>query len=147
MKSRDNAWITIFLLAGLATVASMALAETPEKASRGLALKGQSLYRDYCTSCHGAEGRGDGPVAEALHPVPADLTALTGESGEFPYERVMKRIDGREDVAAHGKSDMPIWGDALQVARGGADEDETEGKIAALTHYLWTIQAEDEESR
>ena len=146
-RSRTYVWMLLLFVAGLAAITAVAVAETPDKASRGLALMGQSLYRDYCTSCHGAKGRGDGPVAEALHPAPADLTRLTGEDGKFPYESVLKKIDGREEVGAHGSSDMPIWGDALQVARGGSDEADAENKIVALTHYLWTIQAGEEAGR
>ena len=52
-------------------------------------------------------------------------------------------IDGRDPVDGHGGVEMPIWGDALQVTRGGMDETEVERKIASLTHFLWTIQAED----
>jgi mono/diheme cytochrome c family protein len=35
---------------------------------------GQALYTQYCTSCHGATGRGDGPSAAGLGTKPADLT-------------------------------------------------------------------------
>jgi copper transport protein len=34
---------------------------------------GQRLYQKHCQSCHGAEGRGDGPLAAGLEPPPADL--------------------------------------------------------------------------
>jgi putative copper export protein/mono/diheme cytochrome c family protein len=36
---------------------------------------GQSLFAQNCASCHGADGRGDGPAAANLQPSPADLTA------------------------------------------------------------------------
>ena len=35
--------------------------------------RGGELYRANCTSCHGAGGRGDGPLAVTLSPPPADL--------------------------------------------------------------------------
>ena len=35
---------------------------------------GQALYTQYCASCHGASGRGDGPSAAGLATKPADLT-------------------------------------------------------------------------
>ncbi len=36
---------------------------------------GAALYPDNCASCHGVEGRGDGPLAKNLAVPPADLTA------------------------------------------------------------------------
>ncbi len=38
-------------------------------------LEGSALYARNCVSCHGAQGRGDGPVAASLPVLPADLTA------------------------------------------------------------------------
>jgi putative copper export protein len=37
--------------------------------------RGAALFRENCTGCHGAEGRGDGPLARAAAAAPADLTA------------------------------------------------------------------------
>jgi cytochrome c oxidase cbb3-type subunit 2 len=34
---------------------------------------GDALYADYCAGCHGALGRGDGPGAAGLRPVPTNL--------------------------------------------------------------------------
>ncbi|MBS0338126.1 MAG: cytochrome c/FTR1 family iron permease [Proteobacteria bacterium] len=35
--------------------------------------RGAALYAANCASCHGAQGRGDGPVAKGLDPAPADF--------------------------------------------------------------------------
>jgi putative copper export protein/mono/diheme cytochrome c family protein len=37
--------------------------------------RGAALYPTNCAACHGAEGRGDGPLASTLPEPPADLTA------------------------------------------------------------------------
>lgn len=37
--------------------------------------EGQLLYEKRCAHCHGAEGRGDGPVAPLLDPAPRDFTS------------------------------------------------------------------------
>jgi mono/diheme cytochrome c family protein len=36
---------------------------------------GRTLFAEHCVSCHGPDGRGDGPAAKDLQPPPADLTA------------------------------------------------------------------------
>ena len=35
---------------------------------------GKSIYNNFCASCHGNAGKGDGPAAAALNPKPKDLT-------------------------------------------------------------------------
>jgi len=39
---------------------------------RGDPAAGAQLYATYCASCHGPDGKGDGPVAAALKPPPAN---------------------------------------------------------------------------
>ena len=38
------------------------------------ATRGKALYDQHCASCHGADGKGDGPAAAGLNPPPADFT-------------------------------------------------------------------------
>ena len=66
---------------------------------------GAALYRRYCASYHGVDGRGDGAAAGALTPRPTDLTRLTTD-----LPTLMAQIDGRRAVRAHGTSAMPVWG-------------------------------------
>lgn len=107
---------------------------------------GGALYRAYCASCHGETGRGDGPVAMALRTPPADLTRLTQRNGDvFPAERVAERIDGRSHVAAHGPSEMPVWGDPLSSSFPAKGEAALEARVAALVEYLRTLQARKSE--
>lgn len=35
---------------------------------------GEILFQKHCQTCHGQQGRGDGPAAAALDPAPRDLT-------------------------------------------------------------------------
>ncbi len=46
----------------------------PEGNLRGDAAAGAQVYGTYCASCHGPEGKGDGPVAQTLVPPPANHT-------------------------------------------------------------------------
>jgi mono/diheme cytochrome c family protein len=49
------------------------------------AFNGQAIYEDYCATCHGRDGKGDGPAARALKTRPIDLTQIShNHSGKFP---------------------------------------------------------------
>lgn len=75
---------------------------------------GREHYHRHCATCHGMEGRGDGPMSGAMIIKPADLTTLAARNnGVFPTERVAKRIDGREPLVSHG-SPMPVYGDFFE---------------------------------
>ena len=80
-------------------------------------LYGGDLYRFYCASCHGREGKGDGPVASALNRLPADLTTIAKRNGgRFPADRVERFVSGdREPTVAHGPAEMPVWGPIFQA--------------------------------
>lgn len=60
------------LVAG-AAIALAALTATTAAAG-GDAAKGKTLFTEKCTSCHGTGGKGDGPMAGAMSPPPANFT-------------------------------------------------------------------------
>lgn len=102
---------------------------------------GSDLYRNYCVTCHGKSGRGDGALAEMLKKRPPDLTMFSrNNGGVFPSEMVRKIVDGRQPVAGHGGRDMPVWGDAFKSAHGGGGETAVQERIEALVRYLETLQ-------
>ncbi len=73
---------------------------------------GKFEYQMGCAACHGADGKGMGPVAALFGVPPPDLTVLAKKnSGVFPFNSIYEVIDGRQVVIAHGTRDMPIWGD------------------------------------
>jgi mono/diheme cytochrome c family protein len=112
-----------------------------EEPDRQAAAVGGGIFRAYCASCHGTSAKGDGSVAEFLKVKPANLTKIAKRrGGEFPVEEVQKIIDGRTQVKGHGQGEMPVWGDALQIASGGATSEQVDKKIYDLAQYLWTIQ-------
>jgi mono/diheme cytochrome c family protein len=39
-------------------------------------------FKQYCATCHGSGGRGDGPVASALLTRPTDLTRFAFRAGQ-----------------------------------------------------------------
>ena len=75
-------------------------------------LAGRDNFTAYCSPCHGRDGTGNGPVASALRTRPADLTKLALRAGgTFPARRVEAFVtSGEANVAAHGSSEMPVWG-------------------------------------
>jgi mono/diheme cytochrome c family protein len=101
---------------------------------------GEALYLTYCASCHGTSGRGDGPVADLLRVRPANLTRFaTQNGGVFPTAKLQRVIDGR-DVGSHGNPDMPVWGDAFRISRGGLSEAGVTARIDAIVRFLESIQ-------
>jgi mono/diheme cytochrome c family protein len=73
---------------------------------------GEREYSSSCAACHGADGKGNGPVTAELKVPPPDLTVLARKNdGVFPFNYVYEIIDGRKTVRVHGTRDMPIWGD------------------------------------
>ena len=113
-----------------------------------MAAKGRVTFRRYCASCHGEKADGTGPVARMLKVEPTDLRMLAKENdGKYPAERITAFVDGREDVAAHGRRDMPVWGDVFQTALvanpATPDEDgesRAKRKVRELVLFLETIQ-------
>jgi len=78
-------------------------------------LVGSVSFDLYCASCHGRQGRGDGPTAASLRTRPADLSVLSRNNrGTFPRERVLSFVEGSGRSAAHGSSEMPVWGPTLR---------------------------------
>ncbi|WP_204113859.1 c-type cytochrome [Shimia biformata] len=72
--------------------------------------EGKVLYLENCATCHGLELDGNGPMAGAMNMKPTNLTTLAATNGgTFPVVRVVKRIDGRDPLVAHG-SPMPVYG-------------------------------------
>lgn len=99
--------------------------------------RGQKMFAQYCASCHGVDGKGNGPAASALKTGMPDLTRIPKVDGKFPGLRVMHAISGDKDIPAHGSKDMPVWGAIFREKKGntGAQLD-----IYALQEYIESIQ-------
>jgi mono/diheme cytochrome c family protein len=112
-----------------------------DRESRDVA--GRDLYLRHCASCHGPEGRGDGPIAGSLKRAPADLTAFAAKTGSYDEGAVMAAIDGRRVVAEHGSREMPVWGVVFEQERTGQPFQVYAGLLQtrALSDYLRSIQA------
>jgi cbb3-type cytochrome oxidase cytochrome c subunit len=84
--------------------------------------RGRQLYAANCASCHGPEGRGDGPGAPSLVPAPSDLSA---------HDYTMQRI---ADALWNG-----IEGTAMQAWR-----DHPPADLAAIARTVQRFQATED---
>ena len=108
---------------------------------------GQVEYMNSCASCHGADGKGEGPVTSSLSFVAPPLTGLAAANdGVFPMLDVIHIVDGRTGVRGHGtEAGMPVWGAvykdpiAGEIGTYGA-EAAVRGRILSLAYYLESIQ-------
>jgi len=106
-------------------------------------VRGRELYLRYCAACHGNNADGRGPVAEDLKASPPDLRYLGERYGmPLPTGTIARFIDGRQDVAAHGPRDMPVWGrrfyDAWTAHQSG--QEDLQSQIHEIVQYLNAIQ-------
>lgn len=104
---------------------------------------GAQLFRQFCASCHGRDGEGNGPVAPFFKLLPPDLTLIARRSGGvFPAERVRRIVDGTEIVYPHGAREMPVWGLEFAMTAEGPTQGRAvaEATIARLVEYLRSIQ-------
>jgi mono/diheme cytochrome c family protein len=68
--------------------------------------RGTAVFANFCQPCHGASGRGDGPVALRGFPAPPSLLA----------ERAVKMKDGQVfHILTYGQKNMPSY--ASQLSR------------------------------
>lgn len=91
--------------------------------AKGDAVAGKTKYDQFCVTCHGATGKGDGPAGAALKPKPADfaVTKLT----DADMFKIIK-----EGGTAVGRSAMMIsWKASL-----------TDGDINNVIAYIRTLK-------
>lgn len=107
---------------------------------------GADEYRISCQSCHGSEGKGDGPMVQFLTMQPTDLTRIAiNNEGIFPLEKVFRIIDGRDRITAHGDREMPVWGARYlneDSSRYGSlsGEQVVRLRILELVYYIHSMQ-------
>jgi mono/diheme cytochrome c family protein len=129
--------VAIWVIVGCALISATAWAQDT----------GARDYAIYCSSCHGAQGKGNGPAVYVIPGIrPTDLTQLQKDhGGTFPAEEIHQVIDGRKQFPDHVDSDtdMSLWGLKFQE-EGNAFTPESEAKVKhridALVEYIRSIQ-------
>ena len=136
-RSSLNFIVRVGLVASIAVAANVANALNEERA--------RIDYTNYCASCHGMDGTGNGPMASELKGTPTDLTTLTRQNnGHFPYIKIRRVIDGSlstGSIRAHGSAEMPVWGDVFRRQASDASKwNDAQARIMNIVEYLSSIQ-------
>ncbi|MBT3264949.1 MAG: c-type cytochrome [Acidiferrobacteraceae bacterium] len=102
----------------------------------GDAEKGEEIYVQRCTLCHGEEGDGMGPAAERLNPPPRDFTMAQYKIRTTAFEEIVPVDSDLVRMIHDGmpSTAMPGWGDVL-----------TEQDINDLVAFLKTLAGLEEE--
>lgn len=90
--------------------------------------RGRELFQNNCIQCHGAAGRGDGPLAAALQPRPVDLTVHVPQHGDQAL------VDWITNGVA--RTAMPAFGGTF-----------TPEEIQAIVNYLRQLAEQSNQSR
>ena len=137
-------WLARIII-GATLISALAFGRSGAEEHEG---SGRQLYLRYCGACHGPQAKGDGIVASFMRVKPPDLTLISARhGGEFPLADVVKTIDGREMLRAHGEPAMPVWGEILSSEIGDGKrrsvpvERRVQGRILSIAEYLQSIQA------
>ena len=118
-----------------------------EDADPGAGVSGEHDFNMYCASCHGEDARGNGPKAFSLALRPPNLTTLTQRYGEFPHDRLVRMIDGRDPISGHGEREMPVWGvwfkaeSAQELGGAKGDEASVQRRVDNLIDDIAGLQA------
>jgi mono/diheme cytochrome c family protein len=110
--SQDNAWIA---------PPDAKAAKNPERMTPESLREAGKVFEEKCASCHGAKGAGDGVLAKALTPKPADFTDARRMKRETDGDLYWKLTNGR--------GPMPSWQQIPEKQRW------------ALVNYLRTLAA------
>ena len=80
-------------------------------------------------------------MAPALKTRPADLTRLAQRAGgTFPSTRVAASVtNGGTNIAAHGSSDMPVWGPTFMALQ--PSDKLVKIRIENVVRYVESLQA------
>jgi mono/diheme cytochrome c family protein len=127
-----------FLAAALASAQNKTIKAVPLQPTA--TLEGAESFNQYCAVCHGKDGKGGGPAAEALKKRPSDLTQIARRNnGKFEDLVVQNVINGEDVKSAHGSRDMPVWGELFKSVSGDASARRL--RVYSLVRYIEQMQA------
>ena len=142
MRVRYLAYVVTMLLAGFGISSAQESQKTVkhEAAPMTSPASGKEMFTSYCASCHGKDAKGNGPAANALKQLPADLTTLAKRNGgKYPADKVNSILRGQTNLMAHGDQEMPVWGPVFWRMSQGHEE-QVQMRIGNLNRYLESLQ-------
>jgi cbb3-type cytochrome c oxidase subunit III len=89
-------------------------------------LKGQTIFKTYCATCHGDNGQGDGPAAVALNPKPANFS-------DFKF--ISQRDDAHLTKVIKGGG-VAVGKSPLMPALGAGFTDQQVGQVIAFIRSI-----------
>jgi mono/diheme cytochrome c family protein len=136
---RFTVLLSVVLLGPLLLAVPLAFADwqsVPAKAAEGVS--GADEFQRYCALCHGRDGRGLGPVSDAMTRPAADLSLIAKRNdGVFPFDKVAETIRHGGGIAEHTRSRMPAWGKIFSV---GSDPARADSIVLEVTKYIQSLQ-------
>jgi mono/diheme cytochrome c family protein len=84
----------------------------PGSSSAQNAGEGKKLYASYCVTCHGEQGKGDGPASKALPVKAADHT--NGAAMNQLSDKYLSDVISKGGPAVGKSPIMPAWGNQFK---------------------------------
>jgi mono/diheme cytochrome c family protein len=150
MKIRSASWCLLVVVSATVAAGTGAKTQTGSRTTPGppdsekqqtviRSVAGVDLYRAYCASCHGKNGKGNGPMAPALKATVPDLTVIAKNNrGQFPVTLVRRILMGDATSVSHGSREMPVWGPLFHQLEAPVDLGPV--RLDNLVKYLESIQ-------
>ena len=144
-------WLKVMSAAALLMTTGLAAAEVviklePSTWNHVDGKNGEQLYDTLCASCHGMEGKGDGPAAQALPQTVPDLTHMPRDhEGLINHGQIEKIIAGKDRKVRHDVIGMPKWGQQFKTVYPRLNDREryafARKKIHDLADHVESLQA------
>lgn len=132
-------WSVVALMLGCCTVTGLSAARRVVGPDSASIERGRILFEQHCASCHGKEGRGDGPTAATLTRRPPNLSALQQRSGAFFTAAVESAITGTNPAVAHRAPGMIVWS-AIFRADARGNRAAADARLHDLVAFIESIQ-------
>jgi mono/diheme cytochrome c family protein len=132
--------LTTAIFAAGALFASDANSNATINPGRTQPTDGKGMYTNYCAPCHGANGRGQGPIAISKKLTPPDIATLSQRNGGvYPKLHVVGVLEHGTWPNGHAQSVMPEWGSTIGMISQN-DKANAKLRIHNLSKYLETLQ-------